>query len=262
MNSQTTLVRSCRRRPDRRQHMAEQLGTIGLLCNRCITVLLAAVMAFGIYTRAGAQSNAQSVKPAPMRIVAFGDSLTAGFGLKPGQAFPDVLQIALRARGHEVEVINAGVSGDTTAAGLQRFEWAIPENADGVILELGANDALRGQPVTEARANLDAILKRLKSRGVPVLLAGMRSPENWGPDYRAKFDAMFPSLAQQHGAILYPFFLDGVAIDRTLNLDDGLHPNAKGIAVIVGKILPYAEQLLERAAARRPAQSGGHAGKS
>lgn len=232
------------------------------LFNLNFIVLLAALAIFGVYTRAGAETNAQSDKPVPLRIVAFGDSLTAGYGLKPGRAFPDVLQIALRARGHDVEVINAGVSGDTTAAGLQRFEWAIPEDADGVILELGANDALRGQPVAETSANLDAILKRLSARGVPVLLAGMRSPENWGRDYHTSFDAMFPVLAQQHGVIFYPFFLDGVATDRSLNLDDGLHPNAKGIAVIVEKILPLAEQLLERAVARRAGRAGGHANRN
>lgn len=242
--------------------MASHLGTITALFNLNFMVLLAAVAMFGVYTHAGAQTNAQPDKPAPIRIVAFGDSLTAGYGLKPGQAFPEVLQIALRARGHNVEVINAGVSGDTTAAGLQRFEWAIPEDADGVILELGANDALRGQPVAEARANLDAILKRLSARGLPVLLAGMRSPENWGPDYRASFDAMFPMLAQQHDAIFYPFFLDGVATDRGLNLDDGLHPNARGITVIVDRMLPHAEQLLQRAAARRAARAVRPAGKT
>lgn len=262
MNSQTTSLRSCRHPRARRRPVASHLGTITALFNLNFMVLLAAVAMFGVYTHAGAQTNPQPVKPAPIRIVAFGDSLTAGFGLKPGQAFPEVLQIALRARGHDVEVINAGVSGDTTAAGLQRFEWAVPEDADGVILELGANDALRGQPVAEARANLDAILKRLSARGLPVLLAGMRSPENWGSDYRASFDAMFPALAQQHGALFYPFFLDGVATDRSLNLDDGLHPNAKGITVIVEKILPLAEQLLERAVSRRSGRAGGQASKS
>lgn len=184
---------------------------------------------------------------APIRIAAFGDSLTAGYGLRPGQAFPDILQVALRARGHSVEIINAGVSGDTTAAGLARFDWAIPSDADAVIVELGANDALRGIPPQEARANLDAILSRLDKRGIPVMVAGMRSPENWGADYRDRFDAIFAELAAKHGALIYPFFLDGVATNPKLNLDDGLHPNARGIAVIVERILPKAEELLERA---------------
>jgi acyl-CoA thioesterase-1 len=181
-----------------------------------------------------------------IRIVAFGDSLTAGYGLRPGQAFPDVLQMALTARGHNVEVINAGVSGDTTAAGLARLDWAVGEDADGVIVELGANDALRGQPPAETRANLDAILERLGKRNIPVLLAGMRSPENWGSDYRDKFDAIFGDLSAKHGALLYPFFLDGVATDPKLNQPDGLHPNAHGIAIIVERILPKVEDLIGR----------------
>lgn len=183
---------------------------------------------------------------AKARIVAFGDSLTAGYGLKPGQGFTDVLQMALKARGHDVEIVNAGVSGDTTAAGLARFDWAITSDTDAVILELGANDALRGQPPEQARANLDAMLQRLKARNIPVLLAGMRSPENWGPDYRAKFDAIYPELAEKHGVALYPFFLDGVATNAKLNLPDGLHPNAAGIARIVERMLPHVESLIGR----------------
>lgn len=181
-----------------------------------------------------------------IRIVAFGDSLTAGYGLKPGQAFPDVLQMALNARGYNVEVINAGVSGDTTAAGLVRFDWAVGEDVDAVILELGANDALRGQPPGDTRANLDSILTRLGARKLPVLIAGMRSPENWGSDYRDRFNAVFADLAAKHGVLLYPFFLDGVATDPKLNLADGLHPNARGIAIIVERILPKVEELIGR----------------
>lgn len=189
----------------------------------------------------------------PLRIVAFGDSLTAGYGLRPGQGFTDVLQMALKGRGKNVEVVNAGVSGDTTAAGLGRLDWVIDDTADGVIVELGANDALRGQPPEQARANLDAILTRLTARNLPVLLAGMRAPENWGEDYRRRFDAIFAELAAKHGVLLYPFFLDGVALDRSLNLDDGLHPNAKGIAKIVERILPSVEQLVVQAESRRAA---------
>ena len=192
-------------------------------------------------------AGAKAAPAGKIRIVAFGDSLTAGYGLNPGQAFPDVLQIALTARGHDVEIINAGVSGDTTAAGLARLDWAVGEDADAVIVELGANDALRGQPPAETRANLDTILTRLSARKLPVLLAGMRSPENWGGDYREKFDAIFADLAAKHGAILYPFFLDGVATDPKLNLQDGLHPNTHGIAIIVERILPKVEELISRA---------------
>lgn len=183
---------------------------------------------------------------APIKIVVFGDSLTAGYGLKPGQGFTDVLQMALKSRGHDVEIVNAGVSGDTTAAGLARFDWAVTNDTDAVILELGANDALRGQPPEQARANLDAMLQRLKARNIPVLLAGMRSPENWGADYRARFDAIYPELAEKHGVALYPFFLDGVATDPKLNLPDGVHPNAAGIARIVERILPDVERLIGR----------------
>ncbi|MDX2308041.1 MAG: arylesterase [Hyphomicrobium sp.] len=184
-------------------------------------------------------------------VVAFGDSLTAGYLLPPDAAFPVQLETALRARGHAVAVANAGVSGDTTAAGLARFDWAIPEGTDAVILELGANDALRGQKPSDARKNLDEILARLSQRNIPVLIAGMRAPTNWGPDYQRDFDAIFADLAEKHGAILYPFFLDGIALDPKLNLDDGLHPNPQGVTVIVERILPKVEELIERAKVRQ-----------
>lgn len=183
-----------------------------------------------------------------MRIVAFGDSLTAGFGLAQADAFPVQLQAELAKRGHRVEIINAGVSGDTTAGGLARLDWAVPDGTDAVILELGANDALQGRPPETARANLDAILARLKARGIPVLLCGMRAPRNLGAPYVAAFDAIFPDLARTHGALLYPFFLDGVALDPRLSLGDGIHPNAKGITVIVERIAPSVEQLIARIA--------------
>lgn len=199
-------------------------------------------------------AQAQSSTDArPMKIVAFGDSLTAGFGLPGGSGFTDVLQMALRQRGKAVEIVNAGVSGDTTAAGLARLDWAIDDSVDGVIVELGANDALRGQPPEQARANLDTILTRLKARNLPVLLAGMRAPDNWGEDYRRRFDEIFPDLAAKHGVRLYPFFLDGVALDAKLNLGDGLHPNARGIAVIVERILPSVGRLVADIEARRAA---------
>lgn len=200
-------------------------------------------------------ASARDRAAGPIRIVAFGDSLTAGFGLRPGEAFPDVLQRALVQRGRNVEVVNAGVSGDTTAAGLARLDWAIGADADGVIVELGANDALRGQAPLETRANLNAILERIGKRKLPVLIAGMRSPSNWGEAYRTAFDAIFADLAAKHGAILYPFFLDGVATDAKLNLDDGLHPNARGIVTIVENILPKVEELIERAASTRSARA-------
>jgi len=182
-----------------------------------------------------------------LRIVAFGDSLTAGYMLKPTDAFPAQLERTLNAQGHQVEIVNAGVSGDTTSSGLARFEWAIGEGTDAVILELGANDALRGVDPTTTESNLAAILSRLDARGIPVLITGMRAPGNWGEAYARRFDAIFPRLAEAGGHLYYPFFLDGVAIDPALNLDDGLHPNAAGVAKIVNSILPLAEQLIERA---------------
>lgn len=188
---------------------------------------------------------------APLRIIAFGDSLTAGFRLAPGDSFPAQLERALKARGHKVEVINAGVSGDTTAAGLERFDWAVPQGARAVIVELGANDALRGLPPAEAQRNLDAILTRLGNMGARVLLAGMHAPRNWGEGYVAAFDRIFPELAKKHGAILYPFFLEGVAMRPELNLDDGLHPNSKGVAEIVKRITPFVEQLIGEVKARQ-----------
>lgn len=186
----------------------------------------------------------------PVKLVAFGDSLTAGYLLKPQDAFPAQLSAALTAKGYNVEISNAGVSGDTTAAGLERFEWAVPAGTDAVILELGANDALRGQPPAETRANLEAIILKLKERNIDVLLTGMKAPKNWGEDYARTFDAIYPDLAEKHGLLLYPFFLDGIALDSKLNLDDGLHPNGEGVSVIVKRILPSVEQLLQRVAAK------------
>jgi acyl-CoA thioesterase-1 len=183
----------------------------------------------------------------PVKIVALGDSLTAGLGLPANAAFPARLQQALAQKGMAAEVVNAGVSGDTTADGLSRLDWSVPDDTDAVILELGANDALRGIDPAQARANLDAILKRLAARNLPVLLAGMRAPRNLGSEYTEAFDAIYPDLAAAYGTLLYPFFLDGVAAERSLNQGDGLHPTAAGVDVIVGKILPQAEELVARA---------------
>ncbi len=187
----------------------------------------------------------------PIRIVAFGDSLTAGFGLAAAEAFPAQLEKALKAKGHNVEVINAGVSGDTTAAALERFDWAVPDGADAAIVELGANDALRGQPPEQARKNLDAIITRLKAKGLAVLVAGIPAPRNWGDVYVKAFDPMFADLAKAHGALLYPFFLDGVAMNADLSLPDGLHPNAKGVAMIVERVMPKVEELIAVVKAKR-----------
>lgn len=187
----------------------------------------------------------------PIKIVAFGDSLTAGFGLPADAAFPAKLQRALRAKGIDAEVVNAGVSGDTTSGGLARLDWSLPEGADAVILELGANDALRGLDPKVTRSALDQILRRLKERRIEVLLAGMRAPRNFGPDYAAAFDAIFPQLASAHDVLFYPFFLEGVAADAKLNQPDGLHPTAAGVDAIVAAIIPKVEELVARVRAKR-----------
>lgn len=186
----------------------------------------------------------------PLRIVAFGDSLMAGYGLPTNAAFPVRLEAALKAKGYDVRVIGAGVSGDTASGGLARLDWAIPAGAEAAIIELGANDALRGVDPKITRDALDAIIRRLKEKRVEVLLAGMRAPRNLGVEYAAGFDTIYADLANKHGVLLYPFFLDGVATDPKLNLRDGLHPTAKGIDAIVARILPAVEQLIARVRAR------------
>ena len=187
---------------------------------------------------------------ATTRIVALGDSLTAGFGLSSlDEAFPARLQIWLKSHGVDAVVTNAGVSGDTSAGGLARLDWSLSEPADVVLVELGANDALRGTDPKETYKNLDEILSRLRERHVKVLLLGMQAPANWGADYRESFDAIFPKLAEQHHVLLYPFFLDGVALDPALNQQDGLHPNERGVAAIVDRVGPYVLRLLGAAGA-------------
>jgi acyl-CoA thioesterase-1 len=184
----------------------------------------------------------------PLTIVALGDSLTAGYGLDAGVAFPARLQAALKAKGHaDVTVANAGVSGDTASGGLERLGWSVPQGTDAVIVELGANDALRGVDPKVTKSALDQILSRLAARRIPVLLAGMKAPRNMGPDYVREFDAIYPALASTHQVVFYPFFLAGVATDPKFNQGDGLHPNADGVDVIVRDILPSVEVLIGRA---------------
>lgn len=187
----------------------------------------------------------------PLRILALGDSLTAGYQLPAEAAFPVQLEAALKARGHDVIVINAGVSGDTTAAGLARLDWSLGEGADAVIVELGANDALRGLPTASARANLDKIVASLSERGIPVLLAGIAAPRNMGEEYVAEFERMYAEIAAEYDAILYPNFLEGIPISPETVLPDGIHPTQKGVAIIVEGILPQVEELIERAGAAR-----------
>jgi acyl-CoA thioesterase-1 len=187
----------------------------------------------------------------PVRIVALGDSLTAGYGLGPGDAFPVKLEKALRGAGHAVTVANAGVSGDTASGGLARLDWSVPEGTEGVIVELGANDALRGVAPEVTLKALDTILSRLAARRIPVLLAGMLAPPNMGEDYARSFNAIYPTLAKKYDVLLYPFFLEGVAGTADLNQRDGLHPTPAGVDRIVQAILPKAEELLAKAKAQR-----------
>jgi acyl-CoA thioesterase-1 len=183
---------------------------------------------------------------AELRVLALGDSLTAGYGLAAADAFPSQLERALRAAGVPARLINAGVSGDTSAGGLARLDWALAEKPDAVVLCLGANDALRGLDPAQMEANLDKILTRLRQHNLPVLLAGMLAPPNLGADYGRQYNAVFARLAEKHGAVFYPFFLDGVAAAPGLNQPDGMHPNADGVAVIVERILPQVKVLLGR----------------
>ena len=187
-----------------------------------------------------------TVAQKPVKIVALGDSLTAGLGVAAADAFPVQLERALRAKGHAVEIVNAGVSGDTVSGGLARLDWSVPEDADAVIVELGANDALRGIDPAVTRKVLEEILQRLKERNLPVLLTGMRAPPNLGPEYAAAFEPIYAELAKKYDALLYPFFLDGVAAERSLNQGDGIHPTAEGVRVIVRGILPKVEELIAR----------------
>ncbi|MBI1385328.1 MAG: arylesterase [Rhizobiales bacterium] len=189
-----------------------------------------------------------------VRIIALGDSLTAGYLLGPDESFPAELERRLAAEGHAVRIVNAGVSGDTAGAGLQRFEWAVPDDADALIVELGANDALRGLPVAQTRRDLSRILEKAAERGLPVLLAGMEAPAGLGEEYANEFRSMYPDLATRFGTLLYPFFLEAVALDRSLNLDDGIHPNAEGIRRIVTDILPVVKELIELARRQDEAQ--------
>ena len=182
----------------------------------------------------------------PLKIVAFGDSLTAGYLLPAKDAFPVVLQEALRVKGHDVEIANAGVSGDTSSGGLDRLDWSVPDGTDGVILELGANDMLRGVDPAITRRALDAIITRLRARKIAVLLAGMYAARNLGPDYVARFDSIYPDLAKSYDLVFYPFFLDGVAGQARLALSDGLHPTAEGVRIVVDRIVPATERFLSR----------------
>ena len=204
-------------------------------------LLLVQALAFAAVLAAASPAAARTI-----RLVVLGDSLTAGLGLPPGKAFPDRLQAALRAKGWDVQVLNAGVSGDTAADGLARYDWAVPADADALIVELGANDMLRGLKPEATKKTLSAILDKARTAHLPTLIAGMRAAPNLGADYDRAFDAIYPALAKAHDAALYPFFLDGVAGDPKLNQADGIHPTAAGVEVIVERIAPSVEEILKQ----------------
>jgi acyl-CoA thioesterase-1 len=209
-------------------------GRMGLFAH--ILVLIMALMTGGT---GFAQAPAK-----PIKMVVVGDSLSAGLGLSATAAFPARLQKSLETKGIKVDMINAGVSGDTASGGRDRLDWSVPEGTEAVILELGANDALRGTDPAVTRAALSDILTRLKARKIAVLLCGMLAPPNYGSDYAARFNAIYPELSKSFGVPLYPFFLQGVAADAKLNQADGLHPTADGVDIIVKNILPMVEAFL------------------
>jgi acyl-CoA thioesterase-1 len=209
-------------------------------------------MTLGMLVALALISGATSARAEPILLVAFGDSLTAGLGLPASEAFPAKLEAALKAKGHDVVIENAGVSGDTTSAGLARLDWSIPDGTQGVILELGANDALRGLDPAITEKALDETLARLKARKIPVLFAGMLAPPNMGADYKQRFDAIYPALAKKYDVPLYPFFLDGVAGEAKFNQPDGIHPLGTGVDIIVARMLPAVEAFLAQIAAGKP----------
>ena len=210
-----------------------------------LSALAATVAAFAPASAARAQDAA-----GPIRLLVLGDTLTAGYGLPAGQGFVPRLEAALRARGRNVRVLDAGVSGDTTAGGLARLDWALAERPHAALVELGGNDGLRGLPPRDSRANLAAILDKLAARNIPTLLAGMVAPPNLGTAYGREFLSTFADLARERpGVVFYPFFLDGVAAEPSLNQPDGIHPNAHGVEEVVRRILPAVETLLARVSA-------------
>ncbi|ABD04995.1 Lipolytic enzyme, G-D-S-L [Rhodopseudomonas palustris HaA2] len=196
------------------------------------------------------QAEAQTAAK-PLKVVVLGDSLSAGYGLPANAAFPAKLQKALQAKGIATDMINAGVSGDTASGGLARLDWSVPPDTDAVIVELGANDALRGTDPKVPQQALDEIVKRLKARNIAVLLTGMLAPPNYGPDYAKQFNAIYPDLAKKYDVPLYPFFLDGVAAVAGLNQPDGIHPTAAGIDLVVANILPTVEAFLRSVAGQK-----------
>ncbi len=204
----------------------------------------ASLLHFIVMVALFAGSSSAKAQEKAINLVGFGDSLMAGYQLAPSESYTAQLEAALKAKGHNVTITNAGVSGDTTSGGLSRIDWSVPDGTVGVILELGANDALRGIAPEQSEKNLDAMLTRLKERGIPVLLAGILAPPNMGGDYAEKFNPIYKRLAEKHAVPLYPFFLDGVTTVAGMQLEDGMHPNARGVAVMVERSLPMVESFL------------------
>jgi acyl-CoA thioesterase I len=204
----------------------------------------ASLLHFIVMVALFAGSGSANAQEKAINLVGFGDSLMAGYQLAPSESYTAQLEAALKAKGRNVVITNAGVSGDTTSAGLSRIDWSVPDGTDGVILELGANDALRGIAPEQSEKNLDAMLARLKERGIPVMLAGILAPPNMGGDYAEKFNPIYKRLSEKYAVPLYPFFLDGVTTVPGMQLEDGMHPNAKGVAVMVERTLPMVEAFL------------------
>jgi len=204
----------------------------------------ASLLHFIVMVALFAGSGSARAQEKAINLVGFGDSLMAGYQLAPSESYTAQLEAALKAKGLNVTITNAGVSGDTTSGGLSRIDWSVPDGTSGVILELGANDALRGIAPEQSEKNLDAMLTRLKERGIKVLLAGILAPPNMGGDYAEKFNPIYKRLAEKHAVPLYPFFLDGVTTVPGMQLKDGMHPNAKGVAVMVERTLPMVESFL------------------
>ena len=209
------------------------------------------MLGLGLMAGGAAFGQSQAVAAKPVKMVVLGDSLSAGLGLSASAAFPAQLQKALKAKGIGVDIINAGVSGDTSSGGRDRLDWSVPAGTEGVIVELGANDALRGIDPAVTRSALSDILTRLKARKIAVLLCGMVAPPNYGADYSARFNTIYPDIARQFGVPLYPFFLEGVATDARLNQADGLHPTAEGVEVMVRNILPTVEAFVSALSGQR-----------
>jgi acyl-CoA thioesterase-1 len=220
----------------RNRRAAQKLRRYGALAS----VFNAAALPLALLALIAMPASAKSPE-----IIAFGDSLTAGLGLPASEAFPARLQARLKDQGIDVKIVNAGVSGDTTTAGLARLDWTLADKPDFVILALGANDALRGIDPKIVRANLDKMIDKIQAGGAKILLLGMLAPANWGAEYERAFDNIYPELAKAHGVPLYPFILDGVAMEPALNQPDGMHPNERGVAIMVDRIAPLVAKMVE-----------------